>query len=133
MAKTRPSERDRIIGAHIRTLRAQASLSQRQLGEAVGKTFQQIQKYEKGANVVPGVVLEGIAKALQVDVSRLLPSESGVSSVIPKEIAINDAHVIQVLVAMSRLSAPKRKLFAEIATRIISMTDRRHDETDTAS
>jgi transcriptional regulator with XRE-family HTH domain len=44
-------------------------MSQSELGEALGVTFQQIQKYEKGANRVSAVRLEQIAKALNESIS----------------------------------------------------------------
>lgn len=43
---------DAVIGQRLRTLRTARNLSQEKLGKAVGLTFQQIQKYESGANKI---------------------------------------------------------------------------------
>jgi transcriptional regulator with XRE-family HTH domain len=48
----KPSPTDRKIGAAIRKARRAKELSQAQLGEEIGKTYQQVQKYEAGTNRV---------------------------------------------------------------------------------
>jgi transcriptional regulator with XRE-family HTH domain len=60
---------DKNLGEKIRTRRSAAGMSQAELGEALGVTFQQIQKYEKGTNRVSAVRLEQIAKALSESIS----------------------------------------------------------------
>ena len=52
------------VGARIRLLRKVRGLSQQALAEAAGVTFQQIQKYERGANRVSASMLARIAGAL---------------------------------------------------------------------
>ena len=56
------------VGARIRMRRRMLNVSQQQLADAAGKTFQQIQKYENGANRVSCSVLFLFARRLQVDV-----------------------------------------------------------------
>lgn len=68
---------DRYVGARIRAERTQAGLTQSQLGAAVGVTFQQIQKYERGTNRVSASMLVRAAKALGVSVSCLFPEPEG--------------------------------------------------------
>ena len=65
---------DAVVGENIRVARLAAGLSQTALAEACGITFQQIQKYEKGANRVGGSRLMQIAEALNVQAATLLPS-----------------------------------------------------------
>jgi transcriptional regulator with XRE-family HTH domain len=60
---------DKKLGEKIRTRRVLAGMSQDDLGKAIGVTFQQIQKYEKGTNRVSAVRLEQIAKALGESIS----------------------------------------------------------------
>jgi transcriptional regulator with XRE-family HTH domain len=60
---------DKKLGEKIRTRRVVAGMSQAELGEALGVTFQQVQKYEKGTNRVSAVRLEQIAKALGESIS----------------------------------------------------------------
>lgn len=62
-----PTEHDRRVGERIRILRQDKGLSQTELGEAVGVTFQQLQKYEQGKNRVANGRLVQIAKALAVE------------------------------------------------------------------
>lgn len=57
---------DRVIGANVRRERLAQGLSQEQLGEAIGVTFQQIQKYEKGTNRVAVSTLFRMAQAFKV-------------------------------------------------------------------
>jgi transcriptional regulator with XRE-family HTH domain len=60
---------DKKLGEKIRTRRVVAGMSQDDLGKAIGVTFQQIQKYEKGVNRVSAVRLEQIAGALDESMS----------------------------------------------------------------
>ena len=69
--KKRPGKVDHIVGQNIRIFRMARGMSQTGLGEAVGVTFQQIQKYENGTNRVGSSRLVNIAAALQVPVGRL--------------------------------------------------------------
>ena len=72
---------DQRIGALIRQRRLELGVSQTTLADAVGVTFQQVQKYEKGINRVSASTLMEIATALDTRVSALLPlvsrSEAG--------------------------------------------------------
>ena len=60
---------DVLVGKRIRMLRIQRSLSQSELAEALGLTFQQIQKYEKGANRVSCSRLFEIARTLNAPIA----------------------------------------------------------------
>ncbi|NHO16306.1 helix-turn-helix domain-containing protein [Acetobacter peroxydans] len=62
-------EIDLHVGSRIRLRRTQLGLSQEKLGEALGITFQQIQKYERGANRVGASRLYHIASILDVPIS----------------------------------------------------------------
>jgi transcriptional regulator with XRE-family HTH domain len=56
------------FGKKLRAQRLMTNLSQQELAEAVGVSFQQIQKYEKGANRISAALLFQIAEALKVGV-----------------------------------------------------------------
>ena len=60
---------DAHVGKRIRLRRTLLGLSQEKLGEALGVTFQQIQKYERGTNRVGASRLYDIATALDVPIS----------------------------------------------------------------
>ena len=62
---------DVAVGARIRLLRKLRGLSQQALAETAGVTFQQIQKYERGANRVSASMLWRIAGALNVPVADM--------------------------------------------------------------
>ncbi len=64
---------DRYIGARIRGCRSAQELSQEKLAAAIGVTFQQVQKYERGANRVAAATLFRIAKELRVPIAELMP------------------------------------------------------------
>ena len=68
MAKKSPNPTDRHVGARVRMRRMMLSMSQGKLGDALGLTFQQVQKYEKGANRIGASRLQHIASILQVPV-----------------------------------------------------------------
>jgi transcriptional regulator with XRE-family HTH domain len=68
---------DKLLGAQIRIRRNAIGLSQEALAAAIGVTFQQIQKYEKGVNRVSAATLFRIAEALEVDAASLIPGASG--------------------------------------------------------
>jgi len=69
-AKT-PNPVDKYVGSRVRMRRIMLGLSQEKLGDALGLTFQQIQKYEKGTNRIGASRLHQIADILQVPVSFL--------------------------------------------------------------
>ena len=69
MAKKVPNPIDKHVGARVRMRRMMLSMSQEKLGNALSLTFQQIQKYEKGANRIGASRLQQIAQILQVPVS----------------------------------------------------------------
>ena len=60
------------IGSRIRNARMMAGVSQEKLGETIGVTFQQIQKYESGRNRIAASTLIKVAEALKADASTLL-------------------------------------------------------------
>ena len=61
---------DIIVGRNIRLVRSLRDVTQTELGERIGVTFQQVQKYEKGANRVSASKLFEIAQVLETDVKR---------------------------------------------------------------
>lgn len=70
-----PTEADRLVGQRITAFRKAAGLSQGTLGAALGVTFQQVQKYEKGANRIGAGRLVVVAETLGVPVVALLGQE----------------------------------------------------------
>jgi transcriptional regulator with XRE-family HTH domain len=69
MAKKEPNPIDKHVGSRVRMRRMMVSMSQEKLGDALGLTFQQVQKYEKGTNRIGASRLQQISLILQVPVS----------------------------------------------------------------
>jgi transcriptional regulator with XRE-family HTH domain len=69
IAKKAPNPTDKHVGARVRMRRMMLSMSQEKLGDALGLTFQQVQKYEKGANRIGASRLQQISNILQVPVA----------------------------------------------------------------
>src|SRR6202007_1933189 len=81
MVKKTPNPTDKHVGSRVRMRRMMLAMSQEKLGDALGLTFQQVQKYEKGTNRIGASRLQQIAHILQVPVSFFfedlpLPSEA---------------------------------------------------------
>src|SRR5579872_4283748 len=62
---------DRAVGRRVRMLRVGRGLSQGRLADALGVTFQQVQKYELGSNRISASKLYEIARFLGVEVAEL--------------------------------------------------------------
>lgn len=77
MSVKAPNPVDRYVGSRIRMRRIMLGMSQEKLGEALGLTFQQVQKYEKGTNRVGASRVQQIAQILQVPVSFLFDGGPG--------------------------------------------------------
>lgn len=71
-----PDPIDLEVGRRLRAQRKLAGFSQQALADAAGITFQQIQKYENGANRVSASKLVRMAEALGVDHADLLPRKA---------------------------------------------------------
>lgn len=63
-----PDAIDRLVGSRVRMGRLMLGLSQSALADAIGVAFQQVQKYEKGANRIGAGRLQQIAHALQMPI-----------------------------------------------------------------
>ena len=69
MVKKAPNPIDKHVGSRVRMRRMMLNMSQEKLGDALGLTFQQVQKYEKGTNRIGASRLQQISHILQVPVS----------------------------------------------------------------
>lgn len=76
-SKKKPNPIDVHVGGRIRLRRNMLGLSQEKLGEHLGITFQQIQKYEKGTNRVGASRLQAIASILEAPVAYFFEDAPG--------------------------------------------------------
>jgi transcriptional regulator with XRE-family HTH domain len=116
--KKQPNPIDIHVGSRVRLRRMMLSMSQEKLGEHLGITFQQIQKYEKGTNRIGASRLQHIARVLQVPVSFFFEDAPGPASdgqggmAEPKQTAyvvdfLSSSDGIQLNKAFLRIKEPK--------------------------
>ncbi|MDP3749734.1 MAG: helix-turn-helix domain-containing protein [Phenylobacterium sp.] len=74
-----PDPVDIAIGARMRLRRKSLGISQGALADQIGVSFQQVQKYERGANRVSGSTLVAVAAALDTTVGWLVGEEGAIS------------------------------------------------------
>jgi len=72
------------IGNVIKILRKESKLTQKQLGERIGKTESSIQKYEKGLVEIPNSVIEKIAEVLEVNFDDVVDTTQEINIIEPK-------------------------------------------------
>jgi transcriptional regulator with XRE-family HTH domain len=80
MIKKAPNPIDKHVGSRVRMRRVLIGMSQEKLGEALGLTFQQVQKYEKGTNRIGASRLQQISTILGVSVSFFFEGAPGEES-----------------------------------------------------
>lgn len=104
---------DIAVGARIRLLRKVRGLSQQALAEAAGVTFQQIQKYERGANRVSASMLSRIAATLHAPVSEMFGEANPACGAIDEVAALlSEPGALELLRAYTQLprGAPRATL-----------------------
>jgi transcriptional regulator with XRE-family HTH domain len=69
--------RDAEVGRRVRSRRLECRLSQTELADRIGVTFQQVQKYEKGVNRIGAGRLQRISEALEVPISFFFGGGNG--------------------------------------------------------
>ena len=108
MSNKRPDPLDIEIGQRVRTFRLQKGLSQEKLGDQLGLTLQQVQKYEKGANRIGAGRLQRIADILGIPVSDFFTSHRQ-GGVAPSELfkLLDTAAALRLVRAYSRIHEPK--------------------------
>jgi transcriptional regulator with XRE-family HTH domain len=133
MTRRDPNYIDVHVGSRLRMRRQIISMSQEKLGELLGITFQQVQKYEKGTNRISASRLFYAAKILGIPVQAFfedLPNVEGESGFAEAGsdntvmTAMMNAEGIQLAKAFRDAdSATKRKLIATLARAIVDMKD----------
>jgi len=78
--KKTPNPIDVNVGARVRLKRTMIGLSQEKLGDSLGVSFQQVQKYEKGTNRISASKMHEIAEILQEPVSFFFKDSPGSTS-----------------------------------------------------
>jgi transcriptional regulator with XRE-family HTH domain len=113
---------DILVGTRIKQARHAAKVSQTELGQALGVTFQQVQKYEKGSNRVSTGALQIIAQRLKVPVPWLMGlkdngrSTEGADGEIERVMGTRDGYaIVQTLARMDKKTvAAVRQIIEQI-------------------
>src|SRR5687768_14594566 len=103
----RPSDIDRYIGDMMRKRRIMLGLTQQQMAELIGVTYQQAHKYEKGINRIAAGRLFTIAQALGVEVSYFFSGIGDDNSFKP---------------------TPQQRMLLELARNFTAISERKHRE-----
>ena len=106
--RSRAQDIDRHVGARMRERRIMLGLTQQQLAELIGVTYQQAHKYEKGINRIAAGRLSGIAQALGVAVGYFY-RRAGLEPGAVK-------------------ASPQQRLMIELARNFVAIADRRQQE-----
>jgi transcriptional regulator with XRE-family HTH domain len=119
-----PNPIDVHVGERIRMYRTERKISRITLGEAIGLTEQQIQKYEKGTNRIGASRLQKICTVLEIPVSFLFEGALGSSPVeggMPQDMIdfLESPEGVRFVAAFSRITDRKmRRGIARLAGRI---------------
>jgi transcriptional regulator with XRE-family HTH domain len=105
--RSRAQDVDRHVGARMRERRVMLGLTQQQMAELIGVTYQQAHKYEKGINRVAAGRLYHIAKAFDVDVGYFF---EGLGSDTTFSVT------------------PQQRLLFELARNFVNIPERKHRE-----
>jgi len=97
-----PHPVDIYVGARVKERRTELGISQEKLAEALGLTFQQVQKYEKGVNRVGAARLQQIATALDVPVTFFYDGD-GKAREVESLLFLDSAFSLRLLRAYSKI------------------------------
>ena len=119
MSSANPHDLDVAMGRRIRERRREIRMSQSDLAQSLGITFQQVQKYERGTNRVSFSRLMGIADALSwslYDLTEGLDATKTVSDMARAQSLANQDGAYELLEAYAALAKPLRKAILAHAT-----------------
>jgi transcriptional regulator with XRE-family HTH domain len=109
---------DRYIGERIREARIAAGMSQKDLANMLGTSYQQIQKYESGRNRVNGARIERLVTALNRPLIWLFPNATDIRSTPGLSTFLTDRQVHELAKVWPMLTPPDRGLVVATAKRL---------------
>ena len=131
-----PVEADRTIGARVRARRAALGLSQKEIAEALGVTFQQVQKYESGSNRISAFAMYRLTNFLGIPIEAVFdgldPSVTPYSQTNPDAFAAAEAtshykvedrdfqrDADELITLLRAMQAPQRRAAIDFISRMI--------------
>jgi transcriptional regulator with XRE-family HTH domain len=128
MTPKAPNEIDRLVGSRMRVRRMLVGMSQEQLGEALGITVPQVQKYEKGVNRVGASRLHKVAGVLGVPIAYFFEAHEGAGAAEveqrdrPDSSLFSDRETIEIAIAFNRIARPDvRRALLDLARAAASL------------
>lgn len=130
-----PSGIDRVVGQRLRWRRRELRLTQEQLGEQLGLTFQQVQKYEKGVNRISAGRLFEMSRVLNVSISyfyegidellETLPAMAAEEQVAPAMLPSFDQETTELIIEFQKIkdASLRRSLLETIRAAAASFDD----------
>jgi len=121
-----PHSVDRHVGRRVQEHRLGQGLSQSALARALGVSFQQVQKYEKGTNRISASKLFEIARFLNVDLSGFFPSHDDPVRGVAEEAAAFDhdspqtRHTVEIGRLAPQLTTAQQKMVAGLMRELIA-------------
>jgi transcriptional regulator with XRE-family HTH domain len=124
MATRKSGPLDAMVGTRISILRVGRGMSQATLAERIGVTFQEVQKYERGAIRVGASRLSQIASVLGVSVGELFESSTAGSPGLNSPVhLLAEPGALRVLKAYARTASPRVRLcFAKLVESVVRRT-----------
>jgi transcriptional regulator with XRE-family HTH domain len=122
MTKSRLTDADREMGRRLRLMRIERGLSQTNLGDRVGITFQQIQKYENGSNRISAARLKEFAEILSAPLSYFFQMPKLATETEAKVFEyLHTENALRLVKAYSKIKTPAvRSAFVQLAESMTS-------------
>lgn len=108
----RHSQFDIALGNRLRQLRLDRNMTQEQMGEMLGVSFQQVQKYEKGLNAIASSRMEALCKALDITPDQLFEINAHGA----KHIASLSNYAVRTAQRLDKLDARKKQIISLMLT-----------------
>jgi transcriptional regulator with XRE-family HTH domain len=118
------NETDQLLGQRIRARRLEMDMSQQNLAEQLGVSFQQVQKYEKGVNRVGSTRLIEIARVLETDVDYFMGDMMGKKKPVVSRFStfMASKHGANIMDAMLKLeSADEPQFVIDMARKLVAL------------
>ena len=114
----------RAMGARVRQLRNERGMTQEELGNLLGVAFQQIQKYEKGTNVIGSHRIGPLCKALGIT-----PDELYRIDLPPAQMpTLMSNFAVRTALKLDKLEAPQKRVVTTLVNSFLNMGDDDDDE-----